>query len=964
MLRLVTGKAGTGKTGFITDEIKASVERGEGGIIMLIPDQYSHECEKELLKKCGDGMSRYVQVSGFKYLVPYIGAVTGGMAGEYLDDGGRLLCMALTAKNTAGQLKSFTNAERSPELQNSLLGALDEMKAACITPDELRQSSLMLDKNLANKIEDIALVLETYDAIVANGRLDPADRLVRLAQRIEETGYGRGKKIYADGFTGFTVAELKVLGALMKTGADLTVCLTLDALEGGDEMFTLTRLTAHELLAYANANGIEVDGDPKNSIDEKSAATAEIVCCATPAEECEMAALKVLRLVRERSCRYRDIAIAARGFGNYRALLESAFYKYNVPLFVTERNSIASRPLPAMIAAAYDIVLGGWNSDDIISFFGTGLAPENEDECDELTKNLSTRFILEREKPFYLKKFEKASRSAHSAHENLVALGTLMEDMKLPALFNAKGAEYPEYLQMWDLVTSMLEQFDAILGGTYMDADEFSRLIRLMLSKYDIGLIPVSLDSVSAGDFDRMRRRNIRHLIVLGASEDRLPGADEDAGVFTPDEREALAAAGLLNGLDTEGELWRESLLIYNCLSLPSDTITYSYCGTKSVVVPENLEEQSFSPAKVLDAYKEHFRRLDPEKMDNLRQRAVALRGKLSEKSVENLYGKNISISATRADKFYSCKYAYFCQYGLKAQEWKKDEFSAADYGTLMHYVLEHVIEDGGTVHEYIEKYVHEQLNDFEDKSSRYIYLFRRLEPDVEKAVADTLAEIEKSKFTPVFFEKTLNGAGRTDRIDVWENGDKKYLRVVDYKTGKKKFELSDVWYGMNMQMLMYLDSLCDGGEYVPAGVMYVPARDPFISAKTDISDAELTDKRRKEVRRTGLMLADGGVPEAWETGDEKIFSPTSEPISAAQFKKLYAHIEEKLSNMESQIRDGAIEADPYKKSESEHACRFCEYASTCGFADGEKGEKIRVLEKLKNDEIWELIEKENEGNE
>jgi hypothetical protein len=115
---------------------------------------------------------------------------------------------------------------------------------------------------------------------------------------------------------------------------------------------------------------------------------------------------------------------------------------------------------------------------------------------------------------------------------------------ELQALGRDKSAA--EYRQLWELTVGALEQCDGILGDSVLDYTQFGRLFTLMLSKYDIGTIPVSLDRVTAGDFDRNRRRDVRHLIVLGASDDRLPMAEEAGGIFSPDERQRLLELDLV----------------------------------------------------------------------------------------------------------------------------------------------------------------------------------------------------------------------------------------------------------------------------------------------------------------------------------------------------------------------------------------------------------------------------------
>ena len=260
-----------------------------------------------------------------------------------------------------------------------------------------------------------------------------------------------------------------------------------------------------------------------------------------------------------------------------------------------------------------------------------------------------------------------------------------------------------------------------------MDAADFGRLFTRMLSQYDIGLIPVSLDRVSAGDFDRMRRRSLRHLLVLGCSDDRLPPADEGNRVFTGEERERLLELNIdLGGGD--GELWREFSLIYNCLSLPSEGLYLSYplCDHEGEALrpayvferakalfgmePKRLSldvSRLSAPAPALTlaahalrggsgaaaAAAAYFRDAEPAHFARL-ERAAAAAGAGSPRAVEALYGRQLRLSASRIDRFASCQFSYFCQYGLKAKPYEPAGFQPPEIGTFMHYVLEHTVRD------------------------------------------------------------------------------------------------------------------------------------------------------------------------------------------------------------------------------------------------------------------------------
>ena len=1106
MLRLIIGKAGTGKTAAVIAEIREAVEKGLGGQFLLVPEQYSHEAERELCARCGDSLSLYAEVFSFTGLARRVLQQKGGAAAPWLDKGGRLLCMALTLSQIAPRLKLYGAAARKAELQSALLAAVDECKSAAVTPAMLLAAAEQAEGALAQKLWDMALVLEGYDAVVANGRADPSDRLDLLAEKIPTSGIGKDDRIYIDGFIDFTRQEQAVIRALLSTGAEVTVCLTLDDLRGIDEVFSLSRTAARRLIDDAAELGCSVQIERMDLRGEKADAlefftdhlfgysasrwdgeTADIRLTAAPdlVSECELAAARAIELVRDKGCRWRDIAVAARGFEDYRRTLESVFAHYGVPLFTARRSELLEKPLPALIAFAYEIVSGGWDVDDVAGYMRTGLTGLSVEECDELENYLFLWQLRapawEREsdwrqhpdgygKPFDagteerlarintlrrrlgepLRRFARSAKLAHTAAGQASALSSLLLDLKLnerlaerAAALSASGREElaAETAQLWEITVSALEQSAAVLGDDAMEADEFGRLFTLMLSRCDVGTIPVSLDRVSAGDFDRMRRRDIRHLIVLGASEQRLPAAEESGGVFSESERAQLLELDIDLGGAGDGELWREFCLIYNCLSLPSQSLSLSY----SLAGGEGAQRPSFVMSRAAQLFslpiapadmtavraaskgsalslaalaardgrgraaEEYFAAAEPERMDRLRRAAQLRRGRLSAEAVSALYGETPRLSASQVDKFSSCKFAYFCQYGLRAKPRESATFRPIEIGSFLHEVLEKTAREvkrrGGfsavddeevkaIAEEAIERYVSDELGGLEEKSERFRHLFARLRADARRIVLDTAAELRRSDFEPMDFELNLSDAARRpvllgegearaqlvgiiDRVDGWVHGDKLYLRVADYKTGKKSFSLSDVWYGLGLQMLLYLFALApegaerEGRKIVPAGVMYVPARSALVAVDGADETAEIDRKQRGELRRSGLVLDDPDMIRAWEKDDEPLYIPLKRAkgggwspesvASAAQMGRLYRHVRKTIASMAEELRGGAIDADPYFRSRTDRACENCDFFDACRFAEGEAGEHSRCLKKLKAEEVWALMDGEGE---
>ena len=1102
MLHIITGKAGAGKTDAMMRSIAENV-KAEKKSFLIVPEQYSHQAERELCKACGDTAALYAEVMSFTGLARWTDRQLGCGEPVVLDKGGQLLCMALAIEAVCTQLRVYGHARKRVNLQGQLLEAVTELKTACITPENLLETAQGCEGPLHDKLYDLAMIQGAYDAVVSNGRADPTDKLTRLSERVEEAGLGR-ISIFIDGFTDFTRQQVQVIEALLKCGGQVTVCLTCDLKDRNNEVYAISASTVHTLERAAE----RVDADcevhtvtaqqeptPLNFFadhmftytkqhmpDLEHRVRLQVADGIT--DECEYAAARAISLVRDTGCRWRDIAVTARGFEAYEATLESVFRKYNVPLYLTKKTALMAKPLPQLIHSAYEIIAGGWDADDMFAYLRTGLTGADRSACDELEnyvllweirgkswtkdtdwgmhpdgfqENYTDRDreilrrvnTLRRQVAAPLSTFEEETKAAATGHEQVLALVHLLERLQVDQLLYERSVrlEQEGYLQqaeesqqIWEITMSALEQFDSILGEVELDTDRFSQLFLLMLSRYDVGTIPVAVDRVSAGEMDRVRRRHLKHLIVLGASDTNLPRAEEASGVFSQDDREHLLAAGLDLGTCGEAELWREFGIIYHCLALPSQSLSMCYPsyneGRPSIVMnraemlfgtaiqridpaenklaaPESAYElaafslrDTASPASMAAA--EYFKETDARAFSQLYEAAERSRGSLSKRGVEDLYGKDLKLSASRIERFNNCPFAYYVEYGLKAKPRKVASFAPPEMGTFMHYVLENVArevtKEGGfadvtdeRLHQltdlYVEQYIHQFLNDFKEKSPRFIYLFRRLMKDVRAVVADMAGELRKSQFAPLDFELDFGnpqevppmeiGDGETkmtltgiaDRIDGWVHDGKLYLRVVDYKTGKKEFKLSDVWYGMNLQMLLYLFTLEKWGkerygqEVVPAGVLYIPAFYKHISGTENLTDEQIAAEQKKEHKRSGLVLYDEAVIHAMEMSEPYEYLPVKitkkgekAVATAERFGVLAHHIEETLQRLAKSLHEGEIAAAPYYKSTSDSACTYCQYKRVCNFEDGKRGDCLRRLPALKDEEVWSLMEQAREG--
>lgn len=594
-----------------------------------------------------------------------------------------------------------------------------------------------------------------------------------------------------------------------------------------------------------------------------------------------------------------------------------------------------------------------------------------------------------------------------------------------------------EYDQLWKIFCDVLDQFVEILDETELDGEEFGKLLRLVLTQYSVGTIPATLDQVKISEITRNDRHHVKCLFLLGANDHVMPMVQTRSGVLDKKSRNALREKNIELADESCDQLDQELQFIYACLAQPSEQLYVSWPVTDLVgsqlrpsFVVERIEklfptvqvqredgsyryalEESAlelageQPGGALWQQFANSERYDDvlQTMDRARHMQ---RGRLSPEAVQTLYGNKIRMSASRMDQLKRCHFGYFMQYGLKAKERKAAGFDAPEIGTFIHYLLENVTRDvsqmggygsvdkatlRGMVRTYVDRYAKECIDHFEAKSARFRYLFSRLRSSAYAMIENIADELANSDFEPKAFElgfggggelpaitihegdTTLSVSGKVDRVDGWIHEDKLYLRVVDYKTGKKSFDLTDIRYGLGIQMLLYLFTLAEKGEdyfgkeIVPAGVLYMPARDVILRMERGTSEEKLRDSMRKELRRSGMVLSEAKVLRAME--HSALETPQYLPLqiskeggisggiaTAEQLGRLGRYVDRLLHQIAAELQQGNVDADPCSHGPQDSACTYCEFASACYFEDGRGRDRTRYLKKTENDEFWQHV--------
>lgn len=1084
MLTLLLGTDWKENRKEILNMISQDVASEKHGCILVVPELVSHQMERELADVAGDTASRFAEVLSFSRLVKRVAEFTQQRIPECLDNGGRIVAMAAATCQLHSKLKAYASVQTRPEFLSGLLDAVDEFKRCCITSADLMAASKQTEGSFAQKLEELSLILESYNSVCQRGKRDPRDQISWLLEELECCDFAAKHSFYLDAFPDFSKQNMEVLCHLIQYSPQVIISLNCDKPGSDHVAFEKSGATALELVSFAKRNDIPINiryissaASSLSNVTNRllqgaiSEGSAKENLCVFKADsiysECYAAAEQIIELI-EQGCRYRDISIVCTDLNVYKNAVESVMSRAHIPIYLSGTEDILDRNVIHTVLSALEAALGGFDREDVLRYMKSMLSPislELSDRIDNYTVLWSiegSRWFQPWEKhPVGLgeawtehdkKELEilneaknralqplarlcEGFKNAVGIQQQVVALYLFLEDIhlnkrlqKVATDFEKSGDHRSAQIlnQLWEILLGALEQLHDVLNETTWDADTFTKLLKLLLSQYDVGTIPSVLDAVTVGSVSAMRCHGCKHLLILGASEGMFPSYGGSSGVLSDQERAALQKLGVpinpgaIDGLQTQfseiQEVFcgaRDSIRVFYSGAQPS----YIYNRLKKLAGAEQIAAPKFGAAltdssvaaSLLISNRETCEAaslgLQDAVRDILDSKEHSL-GQISQSHVKDLYGSTLVLSASQIDRLAECRLSYFLRYGLRAKERKAVRIDPAEFGTYVHAVLEEcgrtIVEKGGfrnvsldetleIASEYSAKYFAERFSEI--NTDRLSYHFQKNTQEVKAIVSELWKEMQECQFQPVEFELAF-GEGRTmppvsipgeylnadlrgfvDRVDCWDQNGEKYIRVVDYKTGKKDFDYCDVFNGIGLQMLLYLYALEDGGECVLgsnpiiSGVQYFPARVPFVASDGSLSDEEAEAAHSKSFVRKGLILSDEAVLQAMDPSEnltrlcakrKKDGTITGDIATSHQFVQLKQYIYKLLKQMVDEIALGEVEPNPYTRGSSHNACRFCPYGAICHPATVAER---RNYQAMTAERFWNEIERKEQEN-
>ncbi len=626
VLTLITGRAGSGKTARIMEEVRNRLAEGRGDpLFFLVPEQYTLQCERDLIGTLDLAGTLDVQVLSLERLALRVFAETGGRTRVFLDDQGRAMLVRRVLRDLENELSVYRGAR--PGFVSQACRLLEDLRRNRISPGELEEIIGEVDQPfLAAKLKDLYRIALGYEQELAGRFLDADEAMRRLLDQLDGCPSLQGKDFFADGFSQLTPQSLEVFRRILGVGRSLTLALPYDGRPEDGSLFGRAQTIVRTLEGQAADWGIDVRRihlGPKGKAPEIrylednlfrfpfrhwTQPVERIVLTEAGTREAEVREVldEITRLAAA-GVRYRDITVVCPCLEEYEGIMARQFAQRDVPVFVDLPQTLRGNRYIDYVLLVLESVRRGFPAALVQAMVGTGFSPLTPGEA-EVFENYCLRHGVDRWRfmePFRWEDEETSEmeRCRRVLMEPLQALAndleaarTLREYCRCLYRFLADGGSFgvlsqlqeeledarefhvgDRYRQVWNILLDLLDQMVEIMGDDESDVEGFCQILEAGMDERPLAQIPSGIDQVLVGSLDRTKTHNIGVLFVLGFNDGQIPRSPGDQGLLSFREALVLQDAGLSFPKDSASMAREEKLSLYLALGKPSERLYLSY---------------------------------------------------------------------------------------------------------------------------------------------------------------------------------------------------------------------------------------------------------------------------------------------------------------------------------------------------------------------------------------------------
>ena len=825
-MNIIYGRSGSGKSEYIFKKIKKEIKENEKTYI-ITPEQFSFTAEQKLLEILDEGATTKVEVLSFARMAYRVIKETIGLQKKNLTDSGKSMIISELLEDHQKELNFLGRNMENIEL---IITQITEFKKHNITVDMLeKQMKNAKDRYLQLKLKDMLLIYKKFEDKIQGNYIDENDLLTILAENIEKSHLFDNAIFYIDEFAGFTKQEYNVISNIVNIAKEIYITVCSDDLRiiksPESDIFYDNKQTIQTLKSISEIDKEIFLSTPYRFKNEelkhleknifglpfttyaKNVENVSLTMAKNQYEEIEYIAEEIIKLIRDRGYRYRDIGVITKNLDTYSSLCKAIFSEYEIPVFIDDKKDITGDIFIKYVLSILEIFAKNWTYESVFNYLKSGIVNidrvyELENYC--LKWNIKGRKWYERQWNFesqenFTKEQNEVIMPLLELKQSLIGAKTADQISKKLYKFIVENTENKEVeVESFNIVVEVLEEIAYLFENEKMSFDTYTRLLKTGISGKEIGQIPQTQDKVTIGDVNRSKTHKVKAIFIIGVNDGIFPSIPSSEGFFGDKDREKLKEEGIELAKGTIEKMYEENFNIYKTFSSAEERVYISYpvadiddkplrrstmiskikkifpkikenvykqnneISTKKVTFSKLLSNVNNMKGNWYEIYKwyrnneEWSYRLD-KALDGLDYTNIP--EKISKENVQKLYGDILHTTVSRLETYRQCGFSYYLKYGLKLSEKEKMDIKPVDTGSFMHNVIDTFFKKVENVKKLTDEQIQDVLNKIIEEelrmprshiftlTAKYMTLVKRLEKVVFLSMKYIISSLRYSEF-------------------------------------------------------------------------------------------------------------------------------------------------------------------------------------------------------------------------
>ena len=669
-LRLIYGKAGSGKSSYCFSEIASLIGKENGEKIYIVtPEQFSFTAEKKLMEemeRLGSSAAISAEVITLSRMAYRVIQEVGDNT-EHLSKCGKAMLIYSILSNNQKNLKFLGKSDENIDLS---MRAITEFKKHGVGVENLLDE-INETKNLylKNKLQDMVCIYQEFEEKISGSYIEDTDLLTILAENISKVDLVKNSIIFIDEFAGFTYQEYQVIKEMLALAKQVNITMCIDNLDFNTnpdiDIYYPNKLTAKRLLDLAKENDIGTEEfvhleteprfkteelrflsnnlyNPKSTKYGKDVENLSLFLAKNEYSEVEEVAKKIQKLVREENICYNDISIITKNIEGYSSLVRAIFKEYDIPVFIDEKRDLNQNIIVQYILSILEILTKNFSSESIFSYIKLGFFDfEKEEifklenycnkwdiklnkwkkdfiyELDNENKKNEVQRLNEIRKEIInpLLKLQEEIRKNKTAKNITLALYNFIVEQNIEEKIAGKLKELEEnnlvdlaneYKESYQIILDIFDEIVLIFNEEKITVDKYQKILKIRLKNNGLGKIPGTADQVILGDVDRSRSHKVKVVFILGLNDGSFPSVNKDEGFLDDSDREILKQDGIELAKGTIEQLYDDKFNIYKAFTTAEEKMYLSYSSS-------DKDGKSLRPSVLIAQIKKMYPKLKEE---------------------------------------------------------------------------------------------------------------------------------------------------------------------------------------------------------------------------------------------------------------------------------------------------------------------------------------------------------------